>query len=86
MACEECARARANPDHHRVYDPACLWCGARYVKQLRQYYPGKTDLAEKRKAAMDVWERNGHDRVQLRELATAAALPLEPRGKGAGNG
>lgn len=78
MACEDCAGARASPEHHRRYDPRCLWCGARYVQQLRRLELPKKELDAWRVRVMDDWEKFGHDRMRLRELAMAKALPVEP--------
>jgi len=80
MACEECAGARACPQYHRRYDLRCPWCGARYVKQLRERDIPRKELDAWRARVMDDWEKFGHDRLQLRELAMQRALPVEPEG------
>jgi hypothetical protein len=78
MACEDCAAARMNPEWYRRYTPSCLWCGARYVQQLRRLGLEKKALDAWRTRVMDDWEAFGHDRQQLRELALAKEIPLDP--------
>jgi hypothetical protein len=78
MACEDCAAARMNPEWYRRYAPSCLWCGARYVQQLRRLGLEKKVLDAWRTRVMDDWETFGHDRQHLRELALAKELPIEP--------
>ena len=33
MTCEECNRARENPEWFR-FCPTCLWCGARLIQKI----------------------------------------------------
>jgi hypothetical protein len=89
MACAECFNARHSPDY-RVFDPLCLWCGARYFQRLRTAPPvtaqdgfrSRPETQDERKSWMtrvlDAWEKQGHDRARMRELAMADAIPYEP--------
>jgi hypothetical protein len=89
MTCTECQAAQQAPTR-RVYSPACLWCGARYFQSLRTFPPvtvpdgtlERLETKEERKAWMErvlnAWEKQGHDRAHMRELAMAAEIPYEP--------
>lgn len=72
--CQECTIAQEWPGY-RTFNPLCLHCGARYVKQLRGLELGKTQLEKWRLHVMETWESNGHDRQALRDLAMGKELP-----------
>lgn len=89
MACADCNIARQQPEY-RVFDPKCLWCGARYFQLLRQVPPRelvdgmdtKPETKDQRThwmtQVLDTWQKQGHDRARLRELGMAAVIPYEP--------
>ena len=79
--CQDCQAARISPAYRR-YDPLCLWCGACYVKQLRQVDVTPKAREDWRKRVMALWESFGHERSQLRELAMGEKLPYAPAGRG----
>lgn len=78
MTCTCCAASRETAGMHRMYDPACLHCGARLVMQLGGLLIGASEVKARRQAALDDWERHGHSRQAMRELAKGGALPLAP--------
>lgn len=75
--CDSCAVARGFPDY-RLFDPACLWCGARYWRLLPDVAPRAADLTRRRDAVVATWSKYGHDPRELVTLAGAPGLPLEP--------
>lgn len=90
IPCRDCDLTRQMPDDYRVFNPRCLWCGARYFAEL-QFWPAVTVTAgletrsetkEERRAwqgrVLDAWEANGHSREKLRELALSGVRPLAP--------
>ncbi len=78
MTCDTCAAARICAGHNRVYDPLCLWCGARYIKQIGSL-PAQTkeEVAAWRRGVLRDWMAFGHDETELRELAKGP-MPVEP--------
>lgn len=78
--CQDCSNAAQSP-RYRTYNPACLPCGARFVKQLKELDLTEKQLADWRSKVMDDWEAYGHDRAALRELARAKGLPYAEGGK-----
>jgi hypothetical protein len=96
MSCAECQNARESSDY-RVFDPLCLWCGARYFQRLRTAPPvtvpdgmqERLETKAERLAWMERvlvgWEKQGHDRAAMRALAMDREIPYEPvTGKTAG--
>lgn len=81
MACECCEAARQWPGTRaaRQYDPSCLWCGARYIRMLSGHPVGPGAVREWRRKILATWTALGHAEAQLRELAAADALPLDPQ-------
>jgi hypothetical protein len=79
MTCDCCNTARGFPEF-RQFNPACKWCGARYLKAVKTVATGP-QLDAWRASILETWEKHGHDRAQLRELAKPAGVPLAP-GKG----
>lgn len=79
MTCETCTATRICAGHNRVYDPLCLWCGARYIKQLGQFGGTFTnaEIAQRRRDVLRDWMAFGHDETEMRELAKGP-MPVEP--------
>lgn len=69
MTCEDCLIAERY-GRSRLYNPACLNCGGRYLRAIKR----RTDLPQTvrtqwlRKALAD-WMQQGHGEQELRELA-----------------
>lgn len=76
--CVECSRARESGFMWRMYDPACLWCGARYLQALGRRQLGESVIRSRRSHVLDVWHAQGHSREELRSLAKATAMPMQP--------
>lgn len=76
MTCECCTASRETGGLHRMYDPACLHCGARLVMQLGGLLIGASEVKARRQAVLDDWERHGHSRQAMRELAKGTTLPI----------
>lgn len=53
------------------------------MKQLRQLDLTRAKLEAWRVEVMNVWEKHGHDRLQIRALAMDKAIPYAPAAKGA---
>lgn len=76
--CEECDRARIY-EHHPRYDPACMYCGARYLQRV----PYQKTKKDHRSHILEVWGKLGHDTARLLELALGG-IPLAPQEKSHG--
>ena len=70
MPCECCNTAREFPGYRR-FDPACLWCGARYIRWLSRWVPDPAALKERRQKVLADWMQYGHAEADLRALAKA---------------
>jgi hypothetical protein len=77
LPCDECAVARGWPAHN-TFNPACLYCGARYIRHLGTLRTSAADIAVRRRGVLDVWKKHGHDEAQLRALAKGEHIPFEP--------
>ena len=68
----------------RTYTPACLWCGARYIRLLPKQggIDGRPltnpEVVEWRRKVLADWIAHGHPEAELRALAKGEALPLAP--------
>ncbi len=88
--CECCTTARACDGYYRVFDPACLWCGARYFQLLRSWpaikVASRAETKEERQAwrstVLATWKAQGHDMAKVLALAAAKDCPLKPIKKG----
>ncbi len=78
VSCYDCNAARITAGHHRYYNPACLWCGARLIQRIGKV--GKTDaeITQRRRVVLADWMAAGHDETELRELAAQKTMAVEP--------
>lgn len=81
--CDCCVAAAATGGEHRTYDPACIYCGARYVQQVR-------NLKVIRPKSRDEWISHiiadwhklcGHDSKEITTLSMQSGMVLEPTSK-----
>lgn len=78
MACQCCAAARETKGAHRFFSPNCLWCGARLIKALGGLPIAVSECVARRRAVLADWMAYGHAEQELRALAKAPGIPLEP--------
>lgn len=81
-ACDCCAASRLTGGLYRLFDPKCLHCGARLIQQIGALPIPASEATKRRKAVLKDWCQYGHSETELRALAKAEALPLEPVAKG----
>lgn len=88
MLCEDCDRARRSSDY-RLFDLKCLWCGARYARQVRTreglQLPAQVAGQEMSRRqwfdhVVKAWTDWGHDQAKLLDLARGDATPFAPVG------
>lgn len=66
--CEDC-RAAETYGNARLFNPACLRCGGRYLRAIQRLrIPDEEKRAWLRKALAD-WMAHGHSEQELRDLA-----------------
>lgn len=68
MVCKNCIVARGFPGY-RMFNPACLHCGARIIQQLGELRIGSMECSQRRRAMLSVWVEHGHAEDEIRELA-----------------
>lgn len=75
--CDCCEIEREHPGFRR-FNPACLWCGARYLQAVGSILLTKQKRTEWRLKILDDWTAIGHDREELRTLAKGETTPIAP--------
>ena len=68
MICSCCDTAREF-SAYRMFNPACLHCGARMIQRLGAMEISQPDCVRRRRAALAVWMEYGHSETELRRLA-----------------
>lgn len=79
MTCTNCETAREFPDY-RMFNPACLHCGARLIQLLGRMPIGNADCTARRRQVLVDWMARGHSEADLRRLAKGP-LALSPTGQ-----
>jgi hypothetical protein len=75
--CTDCQASRETSGLWRQFNPACVYCGARLIRQLASLPIAPEEVTKRRKAALELWLAHGHSEEQIRELK-AGPLALEP--------
>ncbi len=75
--CECCDRTRVGPDY-AWFDPLCLHCGARLIRNILRLPIARSDAKERAKAMLKVWTDAGHSETEIRRLLKLEEVPLAP--------
>ena len=79
LSCECCVASRETNGKYRSFDPACLWCGARYLQHVQRIahitVPAKVEWL---RGVLARWTAWGHEEQALRSLMKEPAAALEP--------
>ena len=86
--CDCCNKAREWPEHP-MFNPACIFCGARIIQRAPAYATGATECSTRRTANLRIWVDDfGHDELEIRRMVKGplaigpekpvAAEPLNP--------
>ena len=81
VGCECCKVAREYPNlTHKVYDPKCIHCGARYLQVLRTWPEELSDVERRawQERVLNTWTDYGHPKQKLWDLMTADKLAFAP--------
>ncbi len=62
---------------HRMFNPACLHCGARLIQRLGKLPRPKDEITARRRQVLSDWMAQGHSESDLRRLAKGP-VPLAP--------
>jgi len=73
VTCPQCDIARDNYPEHRVFNPACLYCGGRYIRLIGRQPIAESRARDWRRKVLADWMKYGHPEAELRRLAK---LPL----------
>lgn len=67
-----------------MFDPACLYCGARYIQLLgmKIFDLSSTVVKSRREKVLSDWEAHGHDRALMRELSSMKEWAVTPVASG----
>lgn len=71
MPCDCCQTAREFPGYRR-FDPACLWCGARYIRLVGSLPISREQATQRRQHVLRDWMQYGHAESDLRAWAKRA--------------
>lgn len=67
-SCPCCNTAKSFPGY-RMFNPACLHCGARIIQSFGALQIGPSERRTRRQAMLAEWVAHGHSEAQIRELA-----------------
>lgn len=76
MTCDCCEATREAP-MHRMFNPACVHCGARLIQRLGKLARPREEIAARRRQVLADWMAQGHPEADLRRLAKGP-VPLAP--------
>lgn len=80
--CTDCDAARDTRGHWSRFDPACLWCGARLIQQIKSLtHRPAAERSARCKAVLTDWAAYGHSESELRELVSSGSMSLAPPGQ-----
>lgn len=65
--CPCCRIARQFSDY-RMFNPACIYCGARMIQTLGKLRIPASQCSARRTAALHAWMEYGHDEQQIRSM------------------
>lgn len=67
MTCSECQSITVAPKWNR-YDPNCVYCGARLLRQLGTLDIPKEMIQKRRTKVLTDWVKQGHNESLIRNL------------------
>lgn len=73
MICECCNVARDFYEY-KMFNPACIFCGARLIQRLGRLNIAESDCIRRRRAVLADWMAMGHSEQQLRTMAKAGPV------------
>lgn len=78
MKCVNCEIVKKNPSY-RLFNPACLYCGARIIQVIGALAITRADCRDRRRAMLMDWVAQGHAEAEIRALVDGPlAISPEP--------
>jgi DNA recombination-dependent growth factor C len=84
MTCQECQSVTVAPKWNR-YDPNCIYCGARLLRQLGTLNIPKDEIQKRRTKVLTDWVKQGHNEDEIRNLLRSGPW-IKPKEKNAKKG
>lgn len=82
MTCTQCKAIsvhQCDPAKKSMFNPACLWCGARQIQYIqRMLVIGRDAKAKECRGVLERWMELGHSETELRNLAKQGAWAVAP--------
>lgn len=82
MSCTQCqaiSKHQADPAKRSMFNPACLWCGARAIQYTQRILLiGRDAKVQRSREVLARWLELGHSEVEIRKLAKQGAWAVEP--------
>lgn len=80
--CSDCSASRICAGHHRMFNPACIHCGARLIQSIPKFCKTTVEATQRRQAALKTWVEYGHSEQAIRELVAGpmAFAPVTKEG------
>ena len=83
--CTSCQASRETNGLWNIFDPACLFCGARLIRKIGRLQLNATESTARKRAVLVDWLALGHSEIEIRRLAKSEEMALAPvplKGKG----
>ena len=82
MTCSQCqaiSKHQCDPAKRSMFNPACLWCGARQIQYTqRVLLIGRDAKVQRCQEILARWLELGHSEEEIRRLAKQGAWAVEP--------
>ena len=86
MTCTQCKAIsvhQCDPAKRSMFNPACLWCGARAIQYTqRVLLIGRDAKVQRCREVLARWLEFGHSEAEIRRLVALDEAPLEPVSSG----
>lgn len=86
MTCTQCqaiSKHQADPAMRSMFNPACLWCGARAIQYTqRVLLIGRDAKVQRCREVLARWLELGHSEAEIRRLAKQADYQVAQPGLG----
>lgn len=68
------SKHQADPAKRSMFNPACLWCGARHIQYIQRVLViGREAKVRECRGVLERWTALGHSETELRNLAKQGA-------------
>ena len=79
MTCDCCQTATTFPGY-RMFNPACLHCGARIIQSIGTLQIAASEASKRRTVQLNAWVAFGHSEADIRRLVKGpTAIAPQPK-------